>query len=533
MSPIEVLFKRYGPAYRWWATLTVMLATISVVLSTTIVNVAIPAVMGAFGVSSVQAQWISTGFLAAMTATMLLGDWADKAIGQRLTMNIAMAVFMGGSVLGGIAPNETVLTLARVIQGAAAGVTQPLSMILLFSVFPPNKRGAAMGIFGIGVVLAPAIGPWVGGLLIDAFNWRYVFYLGLPPAGLAMLMSNLFLPGRADSGPRPAFDWTGLGILSLFLAVLLNALTNAQRMGWTSDPILLQFAIAAVAAVGFVYWELHAEKPMLDMHLFKNVPFVAASVVSFIMGAGMFGSTYLLPVFVQTIQGMTPTQAGLLLMPAGFVLVLVFPIAGRMSDAMPAPILIGVGMAVFAWSSWLTAAVDVNTGFWALAWWTILSRIGLGLVFPAISAGSLAVLRPDQVGQGSGAMNFIRQLGGAFGVNLLVVFMERRTILHADAFAATQTSDNSTSMALLSEVARMLHGAGLPDIQLFPVAAGFLARSVIIQASTAAFRDGFLIVTVVFLLALIPTWMMHRLGRKKKTGAAGEPAQVSKKAKAA
>ena len=143
------------------------------------------------------------------------------------------------------------------------------------------------------------------------------------------------------------------------------------------------------------------------------------------------------------------------------------------------------------------------------------------------------MLRPDQVGQGSGAMNFIRQLGGAFGVNLLVVFMERRTIMHADAFAATQTSDNSSSMALLGEVARMLHGAGLPDIQLFPVAAGFLARSVIIQASTAAFRDGFLIVTVVFLLALIPTWMMHRLGRKKKSEAAGEPAQASKKAKAA
>jgi len=177
MSQIDQYFERHGPAYKWWATGTIMVATISVVLSTTIVNVAIPAVMGAFGISAVQAQWISTGFLAAMTATMLLADWADRAFGMRLTMNAAMGVFLAGSVLGGLAPNETVLTLARVVQGAAAGIVQPLAMIMLFKVFPPDKRGAAMGIYGVGVVLAPALGPWIGGVLMDAFDWRFVFYL--------------------------------------------------------------------------------------------------------------------------------------------------------------------------------------------------------------------------------------------------------------------------------------------------------------------------------------------------------------------
>ncbi|MEC7258282.1 MAG: DHA2 family efflux MFS transporter permease subunit, partial [Pseudomonadota bacterium] len=345
MSQVDRFFERYGPAYKWYATGTIMVATISVVLSTTIVNVAIPAVMGAFGISAVQAQWISTGFLAAMTATMLLADWADRAFGMRLTMNAAMGVFLAGSVVGGLAPNETMLTLARVVQGAAAGIVQPLAMIMLFKVFPPDKRGAAMGIYGVGVVLAPALGPWIGGVLMDAFDWRFVFYLGLPFAGVAILLSNLFLPGREQTGPLPAFDFPGVAILAVFLAVILSTLSNAQRLGWDSNMTLVGFMVSAASAAGFILWELHTDKPMLDMRLFANFAFVSASVVSFIMGAGLFGSTYLLPVFVQQIQGMTPTQAGLLLMPSGFVMLIVFPIAGRLSDRVPAAILIGIGMA--------------------------------------------------------------------------------------------------------------------------------------------------------------------------------------------
>lgn len=292
-SQVEAYFQRHGPAYRWLATGTIMVATISVVLSTTIVNVAIPAVMGAFGISAVQAQWISTGFLAAMTATMLLADWADRAFGIRLTMNAAMVVFLAGSVAGGLAPNETVLTLARVVQGAAAGIVQPLAMIMLFKVFPPDKRGAAMGIYGVGVVLAPALGPWIGGVLMDAFDWRSVFYLGLPFAAVSIVLSNMFLPGREQTGPRPAFDFVGVGILSLFLAVLLSTLSNAQRLGWDSNAVLFGFVVSALSALAFVAWEMKTSKPMLDMRLFGNFAFVSASVVSFIMGAGLFGSTYL------------------------------------------------------------------------------------------------------------------------------------------------------------------------------------------------------------------------------------------------
>ncbi len=513
MSSTEELRERYGPAYRWIATVTAMIAAIAVVLSATIINVAIPDVMGAFGISQVQAQWLSTGFLAAMTATMLLTDWAQRSFGERGTILGALALFMGGSILGGLAPDEHVLILARVIQGAAAGIVQPLAMIIVFQVFPPNQRGTAMGIFGIGVVLAPALGPWVGGMLMDSFNWRYVFYLGVPFAALGMVLAGAFLPARRDSGPRPGFDWLGFGLLCLFLTTLLTALSNGQRWGWTSDPVLGAFAIAIVAAIVFIWWERHTTKPMLNLRLFLGLPFASAAVVSFIMGAGLFGSTYLLPVFVQTIQGMTPTQAGLLLMPAGFVLVVVFPLAGRLTDRVRPGALIAAGMAIFAWSSWLMADVDVNTGFWMLAWWTVLSRIGLGLVFPALSAASLRVLPVELVAQGSGAMNFTRQLGGAFGVNLLAVALERRTMFHGDALAATQTPDNATMMAFLNQIASIAQTAPLPHDQQVGAAVWFLGRAIYAQANTLAYRDGFLIVAIVFAIALLPTWLLDRAQR--------------------
>ena len=518
MSSTEELFARYGPSYRWMATGTALMAAISVILSATIINVAVPEVMGAFGIDQTKAQWLSTGFLAAMTATMLLTDWADRALGQRGSITLALVLFTAGSVLGGVAPDADVLILARVIQGAAAGIVQPLAMVIIFQVFPPHKRGSAMGIFGIGVVLAPALGPWVGGLLMDSFDWRYVFYLGVPFAVLGIVLANLFLPTRRESGPPPGFDWAGFGLLGVFLATVLSALASGQRAGWNSDSVLIEFTIAAIAIVGFVWWEGRAARPMLDLRLFSRGAFAAASLVSFVLGAGLFGTTYLLPVFVQTIQGLTPTEAGLLLMPSGFAMVVIFPIAGRLSDKVSPGILIGAGLVLFTWSSWLTSAVDVHTGFWILAWWTVLSRIGMGFIFPALSVGSLRVLPSALLAQGSGAINFTRQLGGAFGVNLLAVMLERRTMFHADALAATQTPDNAATMTLLEQVAGLTEAVGLPDFQRIPAAMWYLGQTVYLQASTMAYRDCFLITAVVFAAALVPTWMLDRPGRRMVPG---------------
>lgn len=507
---IETLFARYGPGYRWLATATVMLGTIASVLSSTIVNVALPDIMGTFGMGQDKAQLLSTAFLAAMTGTMLLNAWMVEVIGQRMTFVAAVSLFMGASILGGLAPGEGVLILARLLQGAAAGILQPLTMLVIFQVFPADRRGSAMGIYGIGVVLAPALGPTLGGIMVDNFSWRYVFFLAVPFCAVGLVAATLFLPGRVAGTGRRRFDWLGFVLMSIFLVSLLNGLSNGQRHGWLSHRILVDFVVAASTGVGFLVWELHTPTPMLNLKLFKLRTFAGAAVVAFIFGAGIYGSTYLVPLFVQTIQGYTPTRSGLLLMPAGLVLGVVFPLAGRLTDRTPAHLPIMFGLLVFALSSLLMAAADTNTSFLAFAWWIVLGRVGLGFIMTSLNAGALGALPPQLLGQGSGAINFVRQLGGALGVNLLSIVLEQRSQLYAHAFTASQDAANGATAAFLLGLASLYAKLGLPEAMARAGSLEFLGRTIAAQASMMAFRDSFLVVAVIFVLALLPAGLMRR-----------------------
>ncbi len=523
MWSTEQFFERYGHAYRWLATLTAMVAAIAVVLSSTMVNVAVPAIMGEFGIDQTQAQWLSTGFLAAMTVTMLMTAWGGRRFGQRGTMIVALSVFLFGSVLGGIAPDEKVLIVSRVLQGLGAGLVQPLAMVVMFQVFPPDQRGTAMGLFGIGVVLAPALGPWVGGVLMDSFDWRFLFYLGIPFGAAGIGLASAFLPGRKPGEPNPALDWPAIVWLSIALLALLQGLSSGQRLGWSSNVVVGELVLAFVAGGGFLWHEMRAADPLLDLRVFRNFPFAAATLVSFVLGAGLFGSTFLLPLFVQQIQNFTPTNAGLLLMPAGFALVLVFPLAGFLSDRVSPGLLIGFGLIVFAYSSWLMGSVDIDTSFWALASWIVIGRVGLGAIFPSLSSASLKVLPPELLAQGSGTMNFIRQLGGAIGTALLVVFLERRTIFHGNVLAATQTPDNVATMAYLEGAGGALQGFGLGAAEQQGAAGSLLAQAVYFQGAAAAYRDSFLVTAAIFAAALAPTWLLYRAqstALKRSAGAA-------------
>jgi len=507
---VEGLFARYGPAYRWLVTATVMMGTIATILTATIVNVALPDIMGAFGMGQDKAQLLSTGFLAAMTGTMLLNAWMVERLGQRATFMLAVTVFIAASVMGGLAPAEGVLILARVLQGGAAGILQPLAMQVIFQVFPPEKRGSAMGIYGIGVVLAPALGPTLGGIMVDSFSWRYVFFLAVPFCIVGLFLATLFLPGRDASASPRKFDWIGFGLMTVFLVTLLNGLSNGQRDEWLSDSILRDFAIALVSGIGFILWELRTPAPMLNLKLFTNRVYAGASIVAFIFGAGIYGSTYLIPLFAQTIQGYTPTRSGLLLMPAGLVLGIVFPIAGRLSDKTPAYAMVMFGLAVFALSSFLMTGVDTDASFWLFAWWIMLGRIGLGFIMPSLNAGALKALPMALLGQGSGAINFVRQLGGAFGVNLLSIALERRSQFYVDSFTAAQDAGNSATAWLLRDVTGLLAQDGVAEAIRQAGALNYLGRVIYPQGNMLGYRDSFFIVGAIFLVALVPALMMRR-----------------------
>lgn len=497
-------FRVWGVNYRWFALFTIVSGNVAAVLSGTIINVAIPHIMGAFGIGQADAQWLSTANLAAATVAMLASSWMVRVFGLRDTVNASMVLFLAGSLLGGLSASTDVMILSRIMQGITAGLLTPLSMTIIFQVFPPGKQGFAMGLSALWVILAPAVGPAVGGVLIDSFNWRYVFYLGIPFSLLTIGSTLAFMPGR-QGARRVPFDWAGMIVLSIALTSLLVGLSNGEREGWGSDYILGCFTLAAIFGSAFVWWQLRTEHPLLDMGLFASRNFTIMSINAFVFGAGLYASTYLVPLFLQLVQYLTPTRAGALMVPPGIVMALVFPYSGRLAEILDHRLLIGAGIAFFALSFWLMSGADARTSFWTLVWWITLSRIAVGLVMPALQIGALSHVDVSRLTQASASFNFVRQLGGAFGVNLMSVTLERRNSFHADYLLSTQTWGNSDTLAMLGMLRGLSHKLGFAGTEEWNAARSFLLGMVQQQSLAAGFRDSFVILAIAFLLTLIPT----------------------------
>jgi DHA2 family multidrug resistance protein len=434
-----------------------MVGTISTILASTIINVAFPALIHEFNIGHDSLQWVATGFLAATTATMLATSWLVESFGQRRTFVATIAVFLAASLLGAASWNTESLIAARVLQGAAAGVMQPLSMIAVFEVFPLEERGRAMGIFGFGVVLAPAVGPALGGLLTQAFGWRAIFLLSVPFCIAALPLGWRWLPPAKTSGPRHAFDWLGAVLLTGALVALLNWPVLGHRKGWLSPPALVDAGVALTLIGSFVRWQLRARAPLLALRLLTTGSFRAALLVALAYGLGLFGTTYLVPVFVQDVAGYGPAKAGNLLTVPGLALALAIAFAGRLTDRTAPRYIVAGGLACFAVSSLLLAFATGATAFWLLALWLTIGRVGLGFIIPALNVGAVEALPAQYLGQASAAVNFARQLGGAVGINLLAVLLEWRLSAYGGA-----------------------------------------------EGATLAFRDCFLVVTIAFAAAVIP-----------------------------
>ena len=266
-----------------------MIGSVSTMAAATIINVAFPALLREFHVGHDSLQWVATGFLAATTSTMLATAWLVESFGQRKTFIVTLAVFLAASLLGAVAWNTGALIAARVLQGAATGIMQPLCMIALFEVFPPHRRGAAMGMFGFGVVLVPAIGPTIGGLLVEAFGWRSIFLMPVPFCVAALALATRFLPRGTIRNPRNPFDWTGSALLGAALVALLNVPVIGHRMGWNSLALAASVAVTVGLAAAFIWWEFRARAPLLALRLFAVRGFRSATLVSFAYGVGLFG----------------------------------------------------------------------------------------------------------------------------------------------------------------------------------------------------------------------------------------------------
>jgi len=426
-----------APIQRGWIIATVMLGTVSTITAATIVNVAFPALIAEFHVGHDTLQWVAAGFLGAMTTTMLATAWLVETHGQRRTFIAALAIFLASSALGAASFSPEVLIASRVLQGAAAGILQPLAMIALFEVFPAERRGSAMGLFGLGIVLVPAIGPSIGGILLETFGWRSIFLLPLPFCVAGLVLGWRFLPGPHGDRARTRFDWAGFALLAAALASLLSVPVVGHRAGWTSIELSGIAGLTLVLVAGFVGWEFSVRAPLLSLKLFAGGGFRATALVALAYGLGLFGTTYLIPVFVQDVAGYSPSRAGALLIVPGVGLAVTIALAGRWTDRVEPRRIVIAGLALFALSSLLLAFAGRGTGFVVLGIWLLIGRIGLGMIIPALSVAAVQALDERYIAHAASSVNFVRQLGGAIGVNLLAVLLEWRLGVHGPAGAAT------------------------------------------------------------------------------------------------
>jgi EmrB/QacA subfamily drug resistance transporter len=489
------------------------------VLSATIANVAVPTVMGAFGVGQDQAQWLATGFVATMVASQLLSAWFVSALGMRGTFIMLNVVYLVGTAIAFFGPSFEAVVAGRILQGFSAGIVQPLTMALIFSQFPKDRRGQAMAIHAMGIQIAPMLGPMIGGLVIDTIGWREMFLVPLPVCIMGIVLGSLYLPGKEDDKPLPRFDWIGYALLVGAVMTLISAGSNGQRYGWDSTAIVTMVTVGIAAGAAFVWRQLRSPT-LLDFSLFRIPQFSAAVIVAFVFGLGNFASNYLIPVTVQQVQNFTPFLSGLLLVPAGILVISGTSIIGRVADAFPAHLMVISGLVLFAAGNFLMSTADANTTFFAFAVMIIVARCGMALILPSLSASALRALSSEQLHRGSGTINFLRQLGGSCGVTAVVVLVEQRTQFHAEAMAATQRFDNSTSQALLDQVRQLLSGAGVSENVLGPGALHVLEEMIEAQATARGFSDGFLFIGVVFMLAAIPAWNLGKARRKAAEQAA-------------
>ena len=454
---------RYGERYRWLLLLSVMVGTMASIISSTIVNVAIPDMSHHFALGQERAQWVTSGFMVATTVAMLTTPWLLARFGYRATYVGAVLLLMAGGIGGGLAGEYWLVLAARVAEGLAAGVVQPIPAVIILYAFQPHEQGRASGIFGMGVVLAPAIGPSIGGLLVDWFGWRSIFFMVVPLCLASLWLAYRFVPVTAPGGAEAGGDGAGLDWRGLLLGAggtlcLLNGLVALHGGPAGESAGLLGAALAAL--VLFVWWQrrllARGGKPLMDLRLFGYRQFAMGCVVAFIYGTALFGSTYLLPVFMQLGLQLSASHVGAIMLPAGIALAATIALVGRLADRRPTPLLVGTGLALLAASFALMVLVRPGTALWLLVAVTIVGRVGLGFILPSLNLGAMRPLDKALISQGSSAISFIRMLGGAAGVSLCGIVLEWRLAAHGATLAGTAASASRT--AAFAETFLMLTG---------------------------------------------------------------------------
>ncbi|MGA8781721.1 MAG: DHA2 family efflux MFS transporter permease subunit, partial [Terracidiphilus sp.] len=412
----------------WMVAVSVMLATFMVVLDSSIANVALPHIAGSLSASTDESTWVLTSYLVSNGIMLPASGWLARRIGRKRLLMLSILAFTGASILCGMALNMPMLIVSRILQGAGGGGMQPLAQSILLESFPPEKHGKAMAAYGVGIVVAPVIGPTLGGWITDSYTWRWIFYINLPVGLLALFMANLYIwdPPYLRQTRKVAIDAIGFGLMAIWLGALQLVLDKGQEADWfEADWIRWVTALSVAAFLGFVARELIHRDPIVQLRVLSNRNFLFGTLIAGLYGVALYGVTALLPLFLQTVIGYSALDSGLAVSPRGLGSLIAMIVVGMLSNRIDSRILLAFGFAIFGWSALLLSDVNLTISMGSVALPNFINGFGGGFVFVPLTTMAMGSLRKQEIGNAAGIYNLIRNVGGSIGIAALTANLVR------------------------------------------------------------------------------------------------------------
>ena len=478
----------------WLIAIAVMLATFMEVLDTSIAAVALPYIAGSLSASNDEATWVLTSYLVANAIILPASSWFSLRFGRKRFLIACIAIFTVSSFACGAATSLGMILIARAIQGAGGGALQPLSQAILLETFPPEKRGLAMAVFALGVVVAPVLGPTLGGWLTDTYSWRWAFYINIPVGLFAVFMISRYVedPSYIKEAHPGKLDGIGLGLLAVWLGCLQIILDKGQEDDWFGATwIRWTFLILIISFIAFLIRQFRHERPLVDLRVFKHRNFTLGCLLIGLFGAAIYGLVTLLPLFYQELMGYTALAAGWAVSPRGIGAIVAMPIIGYLTAKIDNRWLIAFGFVMFGISSLWFGDVNPEIGQWSFIWAILISGFGSGCVFVPLSTTTMAFLKNEQIGNASGLYNLVRNIGGSIGISIVNTIIARHEQLHRTALSASLNSGNITVDGAVHGLQNHVAGQGSSSVDALHRSYALLGANLNSQSRLWAYVDDF------------------------------------------
>jgi MFS transporter, DHA2 family, multidrug resistance protein len=501
----------------WLVAIAVMSSTFMEVLDTTVVNVSLPHIAGSLSATPDEATWALTSYLVANAIILPMTGWLANFFGRKRLLLFSVVGFTAASFLCGLAPTLPLLIVFRCIQGACGGGLQPLSQAILMEVFPPQDRGKAMGFWGLGIVVAPMLGPVLGGWLTDSYSWRWVFYINVPIGIIAVFLTSIFVfdpPYIKRSTSK--IDYWGMGYLAIGISCLQIVLDKGQEDDWFGSNFIKILCVLAVAGLAaFIIRELTTEHPIVDLSVFKIRTYATGVLLMTVLGFVLYGSTVLIPLLLQTVLGYPALQAGIAMLPRGLGSFIAMPAVGALLSKVKAHYLLVCGILLGSFAMWRLSHLNLDVGYWNFFWALIWQGIGMGLIFIPLTTITNDPIPVERMGNATSIFNLMRNIGASIGISMVETIQTRHAQVHVNTLTANVTPSSIQAQNMISGLKGMMMSQGGVDAATAQHKAGGMVENIIRQqAAIMSFNDVFWLLAVIFLL-MLPLILLMRPPKKK------------------